>query len=130
MPAQTTNQQVPIYGWGDTAPPLYGTLQDGDGNPIDLTGATVTITIAYQTLGTSFYYSPSQILIDGASATVDPDQVTNTGLVYWAPQAGDLEIAGNFRYRWTVTYADSSVQSFPSNTYLPLIVTSPTGGNR
>lgn len=128
MPAQTTGSSVVYYSEGDTAPDLPAVLTDGAGEPIDLTGATVTISIAYARY--SYYYAPTLRIVDEGPCVVDLDQVNNKGLVRWTPQAGDLSPPGSFLYYFQVTYPSGGVQTIPPNTYLPMIIRTPVGGQR
>lgn len=125
MPAQTLGASTTYYEQGNTAPDLLALIED-DGGPINLTGATVTIDISYASW--SYYYSPYVRVVTDGPCVVDPDQATNTGYVRWTPQAGDLDIAGNFLYRFRVTYPGGGKATYPANTYLPLVVTTRTGG--
>lgn len=121
MPAQTTPYpNVVHYGQGDTAPALRVQLVDGDGSPIDLSGSTVVINIAYSTW--SFYYAPFKAIVVDGPCVVDPDQSTYPGYVEWRPQVGDLDIAGTFSYTFTVTYPDATTMTFPQDTYGKIIV--------
>ncbi len=127
MPAQVSNPKTAYYGKSDTAPDLRNRLDDGDGNPIDLTGATVVINIAY---GTSpFYYRPTLRIVDGGACVPDADQVTNKGYVDWTPLAGELEPAGQFLYQYVITYSGGGVQTIPAFTWLPMVILTPVGGN-
>ena len=74
MPAQQTAGKTVFYAEGDTAPDLSVILEDGDGNPVDLTGATVVINIAHSRW--SFYYSPSEKIVTNGACDVDPDQTS------------------------------------------------------
>jgi len=129
MPAQTTaNAKATYYSELNTAPPLEVCLKDGDGQPVDLTGATVVINIAYARY--SHYYSPFRRIVNNGPCVVDPDQVLKTGFVKWTPQEGDLSPAGSFHYTFDVTFLDSSIQTFPPNTYLPMVIRTTVGGTR
>lgn len=125
MPAQTISPKTVYYEALDTAPDLTVCIGDGSG-PVNLTGATVTIEIAYWKY--SYYYSPTRRIVDGGACTVDPDQVTNKGWVSWTPQTSDLQPPGNFGYRFRVEYPSGGVAHYPVNTYLPMVITTPVGG--
>jgi hypothetical protein len=126
MPAQTTDVGVVYYSENDTAPELPAILRDGAGKPIDLTGATVTISIAYSRY--SYYYSPTKRIVDRSPCEVDPDQVGNKGVVRWTPGEGELSPPGEYQYYFKVTYPSGGVQTIPPNTYLPMIIRTPVGG--
>lgn len=127
MPAQAPASQVAYYKVGDTAPTLSRQLLDGADQPIDLTGATVTITIAHASH--DYYYSPQARIVDRDVCVEDADQVTNRGWVHWSPGAGMLEPAGSFLFSYEVTYPDGTRETIPQNTELPLIIRTRTGGN-
>ncbi len=126
MPAQTTGSGVAYYSVGDTAPALSRQLLDGNGDAIDLSTATVTITIAHARH--SYYYSPAEKIADQLSVTVDPDQTNNTGWVHWWPPVGVLDPAGTYQFNFEITYSGGRVQTIPPNTYLPLVIRSKAGG--
>jgi hypothetical protein len=126
MPAQTQAALTQYYSEGDTAPPLRATLRDGAGDPIDLTTVlSVKIFIAYSR--PTYYYNPTIRIVDGAECIIE-NQVTNRGEVRWEPQVGDLTPPGAFEYVFGITYGDGSFQTIPPNTYLPLIIRTPVGG--
>lgn len=126
MPAQTSGSIIAAYAVGDTAPPLQRQLLDGAEQPIDLTGATVTITIAPQRH--SYFYSPVEPIVEDSPCTVDPDQVNNTGWVSWSPPVGALDPAGPYQFNFQITYQDGRVQTIPPNSYLPMVIGSKAGG--
>jgi len=118
MPAQTAATNGAYYTQGDTWPPITAVLTDNTGATVDLTGATVTIRVAYARW--SYYYSPTQLIVTDASCVVHPDQTNYQGQVQWTPSAGDTDIAGDFKYTFEVTFPGGGVQTFPQNTQLPL----------
>lgn len=126
MPAQTAGSSVVYYSEGDTAPDLPAILTDGAGEPIDLTDAGVTISIAYGRY--SYYYSPTKRIVNESLCVVDPDQVNNKGLVRWTPGAGDLSPPGSMQYYFQIIYPSGGRQTIPANTYLPMIIRTPVGG--
>lgn len=125
MPAQVSNPKTAYFSKGDTAPTLRNRIEDGSGDPIDLTGATVVINIAFSSW--SYFYSPKERIVDGGACVVDPDQVTFKGFVDWTPLANDLEPAGEFQYQYLITFGGGAVQTVPANTYLPMIIRSNVG---
>lgn len=82
----------------DTSPGLTYTL-----SPVtDLNGASATFTMKDRD-GTT--------IIDAAAATI-ADAVA--GIVRYAFQAADTDVEGEFTGRFTITYGDSSVETFPN----------------
>ena len=134
MPAQTTGADTVYYVEFDTAPPLRACLKDGSGDPIDLTGSTVTITVAFAMPRGSYYTSPRDQIIERSEVDVDPDQVENKGFVSWTPEPqgsseeGILSPPGEFLYTFEVVYQDGGKQTIPANTYQTLIIKTPVGG--
>jgi len=132
MPAQSAAPAVVYYVDGDTAPPLRACLKDKEDNPIDLTGSTVTITIAWAMPHETYRVAPRHNIVYRAECAVDPDQTEegNRGWVMWTPEAEDLTPAGQFLYTFRVTYPDGGSQTIPPNTYMPMIIRSVVGGIR
>lgn len=136
MPAQTIGGKAVFYTEFDTAPPLRVCLRDGNDDPIDLSGAEVTISIAFAMPRGSYYTNPRQIIVPYAPCVVDPDQTEggNRGFVEWTPgtevNVDALSPPGQFLYQFTITYADGGVQTITSDTYLPLIVKTRVGGRQ
>lgn len=91
---------------GDTAPPITATLEVG-GTAVDLEGATVRFHMRD---------SSQQVVVDAAA---NNDQVSDgsdgtLGMVSYDWIAGDTDIAGMFEGEWEVTFADSSIRTFPT----------------
>ena len=134
MPSQTqTTQPVAQYIELSTGPPLVSYLRDPrDNELIDLTGATVTISIAWAMPQGSYYTSPRDRIVSEDACTVDPDQTTNPGKVSWVPGTtvgtDALSPPGSFLYQHEVTMTDGTEWVIPSNTYQPLIIRSRVGG--
>lgn len=128
MPAQTTSPEVVFYVEGDTGPSLRARIIDANGDPISLaSAASATIRIAPQRW--SYYYSPVLPIVDDAACVIDPDQVTNTGYLDWFPDPGDLSPAGQYQYTFRITWGDGTVQTFPQDVTLPLVIRARVGGN-
>ena len=121
MPAQTVTGGPHYYGVGDTAPDLVDIIRDGTGEPMDLTGKTITIRIADARY--SHYYSPGRIMVDAGACVADPDQNANKGVVRWTPTTGVLSPAGSYHYQF-----DVDGQSIPPHTYGQLVVRVAPGG--
>ena len=117
MPSQTSAAPTVYYVEFDTAPPLRACLKDGQGDPIDLTGAEVTITVAFTMPRQDYYTSPRDQIVVRSPVTVDPDQVANKGYVSWTPGAQGEDDAltppGDFLYNFEVTYQDGTKQTIP-----------------
>jgi hypothetical protein len=128
MPQQSGTPTTPEWAVGNTAPNLRTCLVDGVGDPIDLTGATVVINIAYASW--SFYYAPQLRLVTGGVCVVDPDQTEtgNRGFVDWTPLPTDLSLAGTFRYTYDITYPGGKVQTIAPNAENSMTVRPPVGG--
>ena len=134
MPAQTSSAGTVYYVEFDTAPPLRACLKDGQGEAIDLSGSTVTISVAFSMPRGTYYTSPRAQIITRSPVDVDPDQVNNKGFVSWTPEPQDspnegiLSPPGEFLYTFEVTYQDGGKQTIPANTYQTMIIKSPVGG--
>lgn len=109
---------------GDTASSLSDTLKDASGNAVDLQSATVTVTITPIGGGTA--------IVNAAAAS--NDQVGDgsdgsKGDVSYAWQSGDTDTAGYYLARWTVTFQDGSIQSYPNDGFLLIAISedAPTG---
>jgi hypothetical protein len=91
----------------DTAPAIVAALLDGNGNPVSLVGATVRFHMMDQ----------SGTVIITANATVDPDQINNTGHVSYSWQTTDLASTGVYLAEWEVTFLNGKKETFPNNGY-------------
>lgn len=128
MPQQSGTPTTPEWSVGDTAPDLRACLTDGAGVPIDLTGATVTINIAFASW--SFYYAPQRRLVVNGVCVVDPDQTEdgNRGFVNWTPLVTDFSLAGTFRYTYDIMYPSSKRQTIAPNAENSMTIRPPVGG--
>ncbi len=84
----------------DTSPTLQQTLQDADGDAVNLTGATVTIHISNR---------QEVIQIDAAATIV----TAASGIVSYTFD-GTLG-AGNYYYEFEVVASDASIETFPNS---------------
>lgn len=85
---------------GDTQPPLEADLQDGDGNPINLQGASVTLCLGRH------LRAPVDI-IDAAE-----------GRVRYEWQPGDTDYPGEWNAEFVVTFAGGEAQRVPSDGFI------------
>lgn len=127
MPTQSDSPNVQFYVEGDTAPSLRAQIVDADGVGISLVNASaVTINIAPSRW--DYYLSPIDRIVTDAACVIDPDQVTNRGYLDWFPSPGDLTPPGEYQYRFKVTWSDGTVQRFPQNETLKLVIRAEVGG--
>jgi hypothetical protein len=94
---------------GDTSPALEATLKDRDGNAVNLTGASVQFHLA-----TTRYKN----IVDATGTLVNASE----GKVKYEWQADDTSQHGDFFAEFEVTYADSTVETFPNDGYISVEV--------
>ena len=90
----------------DTSPAILATLQDADGNAVNVTGATVRFHM--RAVGST------TVVVDEAATIV----TALDGLVRYDWQAADTDTIGPYQAEFEVTYADSSVETFPNDGYI------------
>ena len=129
MPAQLNQNKTQYYARLDTAPPLMRCLKGGSGEPIDLSGATVTISISYAMRSGGFVLFPRDLIVREKDCDIlDQTVEKNLGWVSWTPDEGDLTPSGRFQYTFEVTYQDGTHQTVPPNTWLPMVIQPKVGG--
>jgi hypothetical protein len=94
----------------DTSPVLEATLEDGEGSPVDLDGASVDFQLSEPRNG-------SQVLDE--SATVHDG---DNGVVRYDWASSDTDTPGRFQGEFVVTYADGAVETFPNVGYYDIII--------
>lgn len=97
---------------GDTAPPLEQTLEDFEGNPVDLTSASVTFKMRH--------FKGAPVALTGQT---NNDQVGNgedgsLGFVSFEWGEGDLDVPGAYEGEWEVTFNGGEVETFPNDRYV------------
>ena len=115
VPPNTTGTWEVVLKQNDTAPKLQVTLRDGDGDLKVLTGATAKILVRHQITRTT--------KVD-ATATV----TSTTGLIEYQWLAADTDTVGIYELEIQVTYSDSTIETFPSGSYVALRIVGDIGG--
>lgn len=95
----------------DTAPSIRATLENGNGDPINLTGATVRFHM--RVLGAN------NTKVDAAATVIS----ASAGIVQYNWIAADTNTIGTYTAEFEVTYADNTVETFPNNTYIRVEIT-------
>lgn len=93
----------------DTAPAFLATLRDGAGAAVDLTGATARFVMRDSEGATKV----------SAAATITAPAA---GRVQYSWVAGDTDTVGTYAAEVEITFADATVQTFPSQGYQAVVV--------
>lgn len=96
---------------GDRLPAITSTLYDDDGNPVDLTDATVVFRMRP--------LEDAAFTVEGPGEVVTPAEA---GRVRYWWDADDLDDAGIFLASWRVTFADGRTQTYPGDRQLVVAV--------
>lgn len=100
----------------DTSPVIQSILKDSAGDPANLTDATV-----------EFHMTDSDGTIkintsDNVSIVGDP--LNGTVKYEWqANGTKDTDVAGEFKAEWEVTYSDGSIETFPNDGSIIILIT-------
>ncbi len=97
----------------DTAPRLTSTLEDRNGDPVNLSDADVRIHVRE-------IRGDTVLDDDGSIDQVGDGSDGSKGTVSY--DFGEPLAAGGYRYEWEVTYMDASVETFPNGSWLTLAV--------
>lgn len=93
----------------DTSPSIQAALKDASGTAINLTGASVQFHMEDVT-GT--------LKVDAAMTVTD----ASNGVVQYDWVSGDTNTVGTYYVEFEVTYADSSIETFPNNNKEVIII--------
>ena len=96
----------------DDTPKLDVALQDDRGRPVDLTGATTILHMRNS--------ADDTMKIDGGSTVL---LSASRGEVRYEWSVSNTNTAGNFEAEFQVTHADGSIQTFPDDGYIDVIIT-------
>ena len=103
---------MPFYlKQNDTAPSIRATLKDGSGSVIDLTGASVRFHMK-DLAGT--------VKIDTDATVISP---ATSGIVQYNWTTSDTDTAGTYYAEFEVTYANNTVESFPNDGNIGILIT-------
>lgn len=102
---------------GDTSPSVLRTLQDGDGNGINLTDADVVFNMR------RIHGDQSPIIEAGEVTLVD----ASAGDVSYEWQPGDTDETGGFYGEFEVTFSDGSIETFPNDGYIRIAIVEQLG---
>lgn len=100
-------RKAPDAYWkqGDTAPAIAEQLFDGNGDPVNLAGASVKFM--------AWFPGDAAVKIN-ASATVTD---AATGKVSYTPTALNTDTAGDLLVEWQVTFGGGAIETFPNSNW-------------
>lgn len=88
----------------DTRPIIQGTLTDGAGAAVNVTGATIVLATKHQESGSTAAFT-------GAIVTA------TSGIVNYTFAASELDTVGFYDAEWQVTFSAGVVNSYPNTGY-------------
>src|SRR5688572_10606776 len=100
---------------GDRREPIERVLRGSDGNPVDLTGATVRFIM--RAIG-------GAMKVDQAASIVG---TPTAGRARYSWGATDTDTVGTFEAEFEVTFGDGTKQTFPNRSYIPVAVVEDLG---
>lgn len=108
---------------GDTASAIFETLEDENGDPVDIQGAGVKLTVTPIRGGTPIINDKTANNLQVGDGTDGTRGQVSYGEGAAPYAAGETTTAGDFLYLWKVTYAGGAIQSFPNDGYRLLTIT-------
>ena len=102
----TPGTQARYVKKGDVGIPFDAALTEADGDPVNLTGATVRFLMTLPSSDT-----PE---VDAAASVVG---TATDGNVRYTSVAGDLDTVGTYFVEWKVTFGGGGVQRYPGDGY-------------
>jgi hypothetical protein len=100
---------------GDRREPIERVLRGSDGNPVDLTGASVRFIMTT---------AEGVVKVD-AGATIVGTPTAGRARYSWG--VNDTDTIGSFRAEYEVTFGDGTKQTFPNKDYIVVIVVADLG---
>lgn len=104
---------------GDTASPIFATLENSAGTAVDLQGATILFKMAAIAGGTVTLSGTATIVQNGNGTDGSMGDV----VFNWATSGADTALAGWYQGEWEVRYASGAVQTYPNDTYVLIAIT-------
>ena len=104
MPVTSTIKQ------NDTSPPFTATLRDGDGEVVDISGATVKFLMRNRLT--------RALKVDGVASVVSG----SGGTISYTWASGDTDTPGTYEVEIEITFSDETVATWPSDGYHELSV--------
>lgn len=98
---------------GDTRHAIRALLKNNQGNPVDLSEATV------------FFKMKHYLLEKTVEKSVYPDAEGFLNVVF---QDGETDVPGKYNAEFTITYADDRVETFPNSGYIEIQIEDKVGG--
>ena len=92
---------------GDNEPLLAEQLLDRNGNPVNITGASLALQLRALT-------ALEPLELTGVVEIIDAPN----GKVEWKPSTADAAVAGAFMGKWIVTYVNGAIRSYRTDGYL------------
>jgi hypothetical protein len=90
----------------DTSPKMLATLQNANGDAIDLTGASVRFHM--RAVGST------STVVDAAATIV----TAASGIVRYSWTSANTATVGSYQAEFQVTYADATIETFPNDSYI------------
>jgi len=131
MPTQQTRTPRVVQRSEFDTRPITKQLLDEYDEPMDLTGATVTFSMAFAMPRGTYYTSPRDQQIFEQPCVID--DAANGWVTFHPGTTKDVDALwppGNFLYQFIVTVNDGSVWVVPENTYWPLHIITRVGGSK
>ena len=102
----------------DTSPKLALTLQDVNGAPVNISGATCRLYMREMRSTT--------LVVAGATMdnlqTLEGEEIVNEGQVEYEWEVGDIPEAGGYYAEVEVTFAAGEIETFPNDGYIHVAV--------
>jgi len=111
-----------IFQQHDTASPLRATLEDQNGDPVDIQAASVILRMAPIAGGTLALAGTAVVDQIGAGTATGGSM----GVVHYNWPASGLS-AGLYAGEWQTTYLSGTIQSFPNGDPMLILVTKDLG---
>lgn len=97
---------------GSTTPPLATTLGDANG-PVRIDTAVVLFRLKRVN---------GLLVVSSAATIVDDGTVAKRGKAIYVWQVGDTDVSGVYRGEWKATFADGTVETFPSDDWNDIVI--------